>query len=761
MRVPDSWLGEFLNHKLTTREIDDLLSDAGVTVAGVEAIGVLSPRVVAARVEADGTGSGHVCVALPTRELADLPAGDLAVPAPGSMTAVALPGAALFAAQPRHGMIRVAAGGGPGQAVGRVCTTAELGLDHQARIPVLPAEAVPGVPVASLFPHARGERVLTLRIPAALVHCRSLSGLAEEINSRLDRSVPRPGTSRTAAVGRADRSMDVRVTVPGMVACAILLPAPAANAGPVIDWRRPALAGLRADTELTRALLIAAFEYGACLSAHLMPGDGPVTVNVGPDDHGTRHGDFGLHVTPSPLERPGEGQPRLLVLATDAADLAGGPARCQQAAERVVRLLSPGDPAAVVLTATAFGPETARRRITVDLTEIAAGTGLVVGAARCSDLLGSVGARSEMTRDGLLEVAVPPGRPDLDSGDALLAELIRLLGFAALPATVPEDTVFPRPDRRYRALSAARQVLASHHFHEMITPFVCVAAESADGDAPGTPWSTHVVSLAEPAGAEARWLRRSLVPGLVRAALGQVPPGVPFRLYEMGTVVRADAAGSAERWFLAVLRSTPAVPPDPWPPAWEEEYWEVLDAASAVVRNLDVGELGVHPLDDPRFHSGTGARLTVSGRPVGHLGALRPDALAPVKTGRHRLVAAELDLEYLFNLSCRPRVLTTPPRFPVTRDISLVLRDDVPAQKVLDAINGAGPPLRDAKLAAVYRDPREADAPRVLTIRLTLGSPWRTLSKQEAASAVEQATLAARTAGALPRWTPGSSGSEP
>lgn len=752
MRVPVSWLNGFLSRQLTAREIDDLLGEAGVTVAGIEAIGVLSPRVVAARVEARSAGPGRAYVTLPTLELADRPEG-LPMPLPGTMVAVGLPGATLFADPGRRELVRVPASGGPGRTVGRVCTAAELGLGRQARIQVLAPDAEPGVPVASLFPGAAGEEVLTLRIPDALAYCRSLSGLAHEINNRLGCSAPVPRTSPASAFAGAGRSLAVQVAVPDLVACAALLPAPASAADPVIDWRLPVLAGLQASTELDRALVIAAFEYGAYLSAHLVPADGPVAVRITPNRQDNRHADLGLQVTPRLLEWPREDRLlRLLVLATAPADLTGGLARCQQAAERVFRLLFPGGHDAPVPAAMASGPESARHRIALDPAEIAAKAGFTVGAPRCRDLLSRIGARTTMIQGDLLEVAVPPSRPDLSGKDALLAELIRLLGFAALPATVPEDVVRPHDDRQYRVLAAVRRVLASRHFHEAITPLACTDGELLTDEAPDTPWSAGAVSLAGAAGTGAGWLRRSLVPGLVQVSLGQVPPDAVCRLYEMGTVVVPDSAGTAERCFLAIVRSAPVEPPDPWPLTWEEEYWEVLDAAAAAVRALDVGDLRATAIDDPKFHPGTGALLSVSGRPTGHLGAVRTVALGQLQAESIRAVAAELDLDSLLSLPSRPRALTLPARFPVIeRDVSLVLPDDVSARQVLDALGAAGPLLRSTEIRAVYRDPRKADAPRVMTVRLTLGSPWRTLGRQEASAAVEQATLAARGAGALPR----------
>lgn len=792
MRVPVSWLIEVLatdlagadlvgaGHTnaglgtgLTARQVDDLLGEAGVTVAGVEAIGARSPGIVAARMKvpearcADGTAT-RVEVSLPTPELADLPAGAPA-PRPGTMVAVALPGATLFAPMGSR-LVRVPPAGRAGQAIGRVCTAAELGIAGRKGILTLAPDVRPGTPVASLFPDG-GELVLTLRIPDTLPHCQSLSGLAREIRNRLGRPAqPAVGQPGSAEGWRA--ALALRVTVPDLAACTVLLPVPVGRPCAVIDWHRPALAGLNADTVLDRALLVAAFEHGARLSAHFLPAVGPVEVSVGP----------GAQIAPRPLQSPPADSPaRLLVLATAPADLVGS-AGCQRAAERAARLLFPGGLDTPVPTVLARGPEAERRRVALDPAWVTARAGLAVGAVRCRDLLAIIGARAAVTPDDRLIVAIPPSRPDLGSAESLAAELIRLIGPSALPATVPADPVQPRYDRRYDRLAAVRRALAGCRFHEVITPL----ADSAQyGGVPGTPWTAGAVPLADAAqggvSAGDRWLRRSLVPAIVRTALGQVPPGALDRLYELGTAIVPGPEGAAERCFLTIARCTRVALAGPWPTDWEADYWDVLDSVREAVLAFDAGDLSANAIDDSRFYPGTGALLTVAGRAVGHLGALRLDALcgtgpgaaegtaaasgpaagghsagnaalALLATGHVRVVAAELDLEAMLGLPRRPRALAVPPQFPVMeRDVSLLLPDDVAAQQVMDAVGEAGPLLRGAAIRDVYRDPRDPGAPRVMTVRLTLGSPHRTLGKREAADAVERARVAAKGAGALPQ----------
>ncbi|MFK0195191.1 hypothetical protein [Kitasatospora sp. NPDC090308] len=779
MRVPVSWLNEFLHRELSVREIDELLGEAGIAVTGADSAGLLSPLVVAGRVEPGPAGRpGTVRVAVPTGELVRLPDGVGEAPPPGSVVAVALPGARLFATADRSGpepvrgrLLRVGPAGHPGQPVGRICTSAELGLGPHPHVHLLAPGSRPGTPVRALLPEARAEEVLTLRIPDALAHCGGLWGLAGEINLRLDG----PGTATTATTATADPggtrppgSPDapvLEVRAPEVCAAALLLPHPPA-AGPAPDWERAALAGLTADDGLDRVLLIAAFEYGVRLSAHRLPAEGRVRVRLD-DPAGARapggvpdradHAHLPLTVTPrptppSPSVPPPSvpppsvpplppGAERLLVLATAEAGNAPDGERCRRAVARVGALLDPGTPPGGRAVSVAFGPTAGRRTLTLDPAALRSlSEGPAEGPAY-GRLLALIGADCDWT-DGGLRVRVPPSRPDLRGPEDLVAELVRLHGLGRIPATLPDGEVRPEPDHRHRALAALRRALAGCRFHELLTPVVGTGPAPADGPAREDPWCAPVLGLAGSGAGRTRFVRRSLVPGLAAAARAQSPATAPHALYELGMVLDPlGPDGARERTSLALLH-TPADPPGApgTGPLREAGYWQVLDAVKALLRPLAAGPLRTELLDDPAFRPGTAALLLVAGQPVGRLGVL------PAGAPAERSAVAELDVDRLLSLPRVPRTVTTPARFPeVQRDVCLLLPPGPAAGPVLAALADSGPLVRRVDVLDVYDVPGEH---RAVTVRLVLGSRWHTLERREAGAAVELAVAAAVAAGA-------------
>ncbi|MEZ0066904.1 phenylalanyl-tRNA synthetase beta chain [Streptacidiphilus sp. MAP12-20] len=763
MRIPVSWLNEFLRRPLTAREINDLLGEAGITVTGADNPGVLSPKVLVGRVEGEPPDAGGLIqVALPGREPVGLPGAD--VPAAGALVAVALPGARLFAAPGTvaGGLRRLRLSGRQGRGVGVLCSEAELGLGPAAEVLLLPEGAPPGVPVSAVLPTEQAEELLSLRIPETLPHCRGLWGLALEIDHRLTGAGELPNSATrqpgSGGGGRGAEALRLQVTAPDVTVGAALLDGLRPDALPEPDWRRAELAGLAAAPGvLDRALLIAGYEYGVRLAAYWLPAQRPVTVSVGPGAAQTPPTAAGeldgltVRLTAVPVARPAAGA-RLLVLAATATDLAPGGERCSRAVARVARLLAAEAPEAA---GVGSGPESPRRTVGVDLDRLRRVTGTALDAAQCAALLETIDGRGAAAEPGLLLVSVPPSRPDLRGEQELVAELVRLLGFRAVPASLPTDPVTPGDDRRGRQREVIRRTLTARQCREAMTPLVVEAGAAPDTLGQGH-WLDPAVALADREGSPPRFLRRSLVPGLARADAVHGDAAGLETLFELGTVVLPGGgplAEPVERTALALLAPVPPGPDGPdglWPRGWEVELGRLLGTCRAVVRALQLGPLRAVPVSDPTFHPGTAALLLVGQAEAGRLGALRhcPSGL-PARAGQ-ALLAAELDLDLLLSLPERPSAAQTPPRFPeMQRDLSLPVPDGLAVADLLTALQQVGPPLRTAELADVYRDPGTGG--RVLTVRLTFGSPMRTLGRDETAQAVEQVRVAARRAGALPR----------
>src|SRR5581483_3484495 len=136
--------------------------------------------------------------------------------------------------------------------------------------------------------------------------------------------------------------------------------------------------------------------------------------------------------------------------------------------------------------------------------------------------------------DGRMAVEVPGWRPDLREEVDLIEEIARMHGYDEFPAELRPYRLGSLPDAPIEAAAArVRRGLAAEGLLE-----VGLLPMTAQGG-PGA------VRLLNPLSAEEAYLRRELLPGLVRAVEANWANHVrDVRLFEIGTVFRAPPAGA-------------------------------------------------------------------------------------------------------------------------------------------------------------------------------------------------------------------------
>src|SRR5258708_21694539 len=309
---------------------------------------------------------------------------------------------------------------------------------------------------------------------------------------------------------------------------------------------------------------------------------------------------------------------------------------------------------------------------------------------RVSRLLGVDVARAEVERlltalgffvapkDGRLAVQVPGWRPDVAREGDLIEEVARLKGYDAFPdelrayrpGTVPE-----RADEAARARIRERLVRAG--LLEAST-LPLGPADGPDG-----------VRILNPMSAEEAYLRRRLVPGLVRRVeYNWANRNRDIRLCEVGTVFRKGAgAGAPEEWTSVAGVLTGARRPPHWSEGAKVPDMDIWDLKYHFELAVSVAapECSVEPATGGAV--GWEAVQRAGGSVVGWAGPLEADApvwAAPLFGFEVRLTAAQRSLVAYRPLPLQP---------PVERDVALVLPPGATAAQVSDILRRTVGPL--------------------------------------------------------------------
>lgn len=393
------------------------------------------------------------------------------------------------------------------------------------------------------------------------------------------------------------------------------------------------------------------------------------------------------------------------------------------------------------------------------------------------DALAEVGGR--VTRvDGGFSVVPPTWRPDLTAKADLAEEVARLLGYDRIPSVLPVAPPGRGLTRGQRVRRGVADALAAAGSTEVLAfPFVTEAENAVYGSVDGSPVAG--VKLANALDASTPYLRRSLLPGLIGVARRNLSRGLTdLDVFELGLVflpVAGRAYGTAElpigweRPSASVLDELNAgIPAQPRhiavllagdlrgkQPGRAAEPAGIADALDAVRRIAHAAgaEVEFAQGSHQALHPGRTAEVRVAGQVVGYAGELHPRLTEEADLPRV-VAVAEVDLDAMIALT-DPAVEAHPiGTLPAaTQDLSLVVRADVPAARVAEAVReGAGELLEELRLVDDYRGQGVPEGSKSLTFALRFRAGDRTLTAAEASDAkLAGAALAAERAGAAIR----------
>ena len=831
MRAPMSWLREYaaLPDGIGARAVGDALVRVGLEVERVEsaADGLSGPIVLGRVLEieeltqfkkpirfcqvdvGEAQPRGIVCGA---RNFA---VGDLIV---ASLPGAVLPGGFAIAARTTYGRT----------SDGMICSQRELGLgeDHDG-ILVLPESAgAPGDDAVTAL--GLDDAVLDIAITPDRGYCLSIRGLAREAAVSLD--VPFLDVA-SVFPPPADAGPGYAVRIEDETRCPRFSVREIAGLDPAAtspDWmvRRLAQAGMRSISlavDVTNYVMLEtgqplhAFDRGklagALVARRAVAGESLTTLDgavraLDPDDTvvADDRGPVALAGVMGGASTEIDAATTAIVLEAACWEPAGigrtvrrhklpseaakrfergvdpqiaGPA-LERAVDLLVSLGGASDPGG----ATVAGPGLPRPAIALDVALPSRVAGRPIDPATVAQALAAVGCRAEAQvgrasagplppapdapEVDILSVVPPSWRPDLTDPATLVEEVVRLIGYDRIPASLPTPPPgrgLTGPQRLRRTVSRA---LAAQGYVEVLSyPFVS-AATADDLGLPADDPRRQAVTLANPLADTEPDLRTSLLPGLLATLGRNLGRGSrDAALFETGLVFlgspdapRAPRPGVDRRpsddELAAIAAAIPAQPRHAaivaagaaeaggwWGEGRSVSWADAIEAARAVARAAGT-TLRVTAASTAPWHPGRCAALALESAPgevIGHAGELHPAVLERLRLPA-RTIAMELDLDAMPEPEPAPAPAISP--FPpALLDIALVVDAAVPAEAVAQALSdGAGPLVESLRLFDVFADEQRLGAGRrSLAFALRLRAADRTLTAEDAA-AVRDAAVA-------------------
>ena len=161
-----------------------------------------------------------------------------------------------------------------------------------------------------------------------------------------------------------------------------------------------------------------------------------------------------------------------------------------------------------------------------------------------------------------------------------------------------------------------------------------------------------------------------------------------------------------------------------------EDFFSIKGELETVLHNLNIKKARYCAVsDNPSYHPGRCAKVTIDGIDVGYIGQIHPIVAENYGIGCE-VYCAEINFNKLFDLQL-PEVTYTPlPKYAsALRDIALVCDEEITVAQIEDVITStAGKLLRGTKLFDIYRGTGIPEGKKSLAFSLELRADDRTLT---------------------------------
>jgi phenylalanyl-tRNA synthetase beta chain len=789
MQFPESWLREFCNPPLSTQQLADALTMAGLEVEDLAPAAPPFSNVVVGEIKAceqhPNADRLRVCQV-------DAGAGallNIVCGAPNARVGIRVPVAMVGAQLPpgedgkafeiKLGELRGV------QSQGMLCSAKELKISEESGgLFELPADAPIGASIRDYL--KLDDTLFTIKLTPNLGHCLSVFGVAREVAAIT--GAPLKITSFPAVAAAHGDRLPVKVSAPdlcGRFSGRIVRAVNTKAKTPQWMVDRLARCGQRSVTALVDISNYVMFEYGRpshifdldkihggldvrwgksgetlkLLSGNTISVDEQVGVIADDQAVESLAGIMGGDATSVTDDTQNiyieaafwwpeavAGRSRRFNFTTDAGhrfERGVDPSETVEHIERITQLVldicggqaGPMDDQQVNMPV--------RKPVSLRVGRASKVIGMPVTAAQCLDAFKRLGLPAQEA-GGVITVTPPPYRFDINIEEDLIEEVVRMVGLNNLPATAPIAPVEPRArSEKQRSRFAVSRTLAALGYQETIN--FSFVEERWERELAG---NANPIHLLNPIASQMSVMRSSMLGSLLQVLRHNLDRKADrVRIFELGRVFMRDAAVKTSDSTVAGIHQPLRVAGLAYGGAVQRQ-WGVKDTGVDFFDLKGDVESLLAPLqpafaaaEHPAMHPGRCAKVMVNGLEIGVLGELHPKWRQGYELP-HAPVLFELDLAAVMQREL-PGAKPLSRFQSVERDIAVVVGPTLTHGALMQCIRGAATSglLRDVVLFDVYapKDPVAGMTPgeKSWAVRLTLASDDATLTDTQIDAAVQ------------------------
>lgn len=361
--------------------------------------------------------------------------------------------------------------------------------------------------------------------------------------------------------------------------------------------------------------------------------------------------------------------------------------------------------------------------------------GMPLNQQQCADALRSLGL--QVTEgEGTVTVTPPSFRFDLEIEEDLIEEVARMVGYNNLPTHPPlaPITAKVRPESE-RSPSTVRRAMAALGYQETIN--YSFVEESWERDLAG---NAQPIRLLNPIASQMSVMRSSLIGSLLQVIKFNADRKADrVRVFELGRVFLRNPAVQSTDTTVEGFDQPMRLAGMAWGPleplGWQGKgrHVDFFDVKADVEKLLAPRKAEFVAAEHPALHPGRSAEVLLDGQSIGFIGELHPRWRQSWELSSAPVVL-ELSLDAVIQRKV-PVARGVAKHQSVERDLAVIVQEQVSHAQLMQAIHAAPTHglLRDAVLFDIYRPKADSGGglalgEKSLAVRLTLHSDEGTLT---------------------------------
>ncbi len=342
-------------------------------------------------------------------------------------------------------------------------------------------------------------------------------------------------------------------------------------------------------------------------------------------------------------------------------------------------------------------------------------------------------------------LAVPTFRNDITREIDLIEEIARIYGYNNIPRCPPRhtaSTILPAP--MYMMEKRARERLIAEGLQECVTCDL-ISPEQAEMGMENALSKQSLISVLSPSSIDQSVLRTSLLPGLLHVVkYNRDHSNDHLSLFEIGRIHFKEGDAFKEFSTAAVILTGRASPYHWDPKPREVDFFDLKGIIENFLMGFHIGTVEFPPSHLHSFHPGRQASIKAGHQTIGVLGEVHPNHIQKLDIGQ-KVYFAEINLHDVLQLMPKQSQEAAINPFPGSeRDWTVTVPDEAPIAKLLSIIEKIRSPLLEkVYLLDLYKSEQIGQDKKNVTFRFLYRDQKKTIAFETVEKEHERLTEAA------------------